>query len=90
MRLLPFLQNHMRPEEVKNGLFGNWISSLISGGWFHSGSQEHLTTGHTHEDIGAFAGLLTARWFEQQTDPKIGSLLRCLLRLPDTVHSGRR
>lgn len=39
-------------EEVKNGVFGAWLSALVAGGWFSLAAEEHLMMGHTHEDVG--------------------------------------
>ena len=48
----------MTAEEVKNGIFGSWASSMVATSYFRQLSVEHLCVGHTHEDVGALAEVL--------------------------------
>ena len=43
---------------MKNSLFGAFCSAITCIGYHRTTSHEHLTVGHTHEDVGALtAGL---------------------------------
>lgn len=46
-------------KEMKNGLISSWASALTSLNFFRTISEEHLTMGHTHEDLDAFFGMLS-------------------------------
>ena len=42
-------------QEVKNSLFDRYCATLCTSSAFDNISHEHLTVGHTHEDVGDFA-----------------------------------
>ena len=39
-------------KECKNSIFGRYLSLLTTCGSFSNTAAEHLTVGHTHEDVG--------------------------------------
>ena len=42
-------------QEIKNSLFDRYCATLCAASAFDNISHEHLTVGHTHEDVGDFA-----------------------------------
>lgn len=54
-------------QEVKNGQFGAWASSVVGCGYWRVLSHEHLPVGHTHEDVGEIAKLFFVMTCERGT-----------------------
>ena len=52
----------LHEQEVKNSVFARYCSSLVSSDAFEVVSHDHLTVGHTHEDIGAPAACQRLYW----------------------------
>lgn len=46
------MQSDNTVKEVKNGLSGTVMSTLVSSRFFDECGHHHLPVGHTHEDIG--------------------------------------
>lgn len=70
------------PKECKNSWFANWLGALTSSGYFQTIAQEHLTVGHTHEDIGPCLSPFVLH-------PFVPLLLRCLFWSFDQIYPGR-
>lgn len=46
------MQSDNTVKEVKNGLSGTVMSTLVNSRFFDECGHHHLPVGHTHEDIG--------------------------------------
>ena len=54
------MQSDNTVKEVKNSVSASMMSSLLLAEYFEEAGHHHLPVGHTHEDIDAFFGLVTA------------------------------
>lgn len=55
-----WVQSDNTVKEVKNSVSASMMSSLLLAEYFEEAGHHHLPVGHTHEDIDAFFGLVTA------------------------------
>ena len=68
-------------KECKNSIFGRYLSLLTTCGSFSNTAAEHLTVGHTHEDVGI--SRMNWQWF-----PIVfSSLLGILQNTSEVVHT---